>query len=147
MIEVPAFHGLSTEDPTYSWEFFVQHYENRTKQFLSSKYDQTNGGIFYPRATGLGGCTIHNAMITMYPNNSDWEDLVNVTGDESWNPRSMRKYFQRMKRNNYYDKPLESRSKRGLFNREKMGLNGWLSTEQTSPLLLLKDKKFLRLFF
>src|SRR5258708_19172522 len=30
--------------------------------------------IFYPRASALGGCTAHNAMILMYPHDSDWED-------------------------------------------------------------------------
>ena len=30
-----------------------------------SPEDPVRRGIFYPRATGLGGCTIHNAMITI----------------------------------------------------------------------------------
>jgi len=147
IISVPAFHGLATEDDRYSWEFFVQHYENRAKQYLNSKYDQTKKGVFYPRATGLGGCTIHNAMITMYPDNSDWQNIVDITGDNSWNPKNMRKYFQKLEQNNYYSRPSKSRTKKELFNREKMGFDGWLSTEQTSPLMLLKDKKFLKMFF
>ena len=29
---VPAFHGLSTEDPLLSWEFFVKHYGSRPER-------------------------------------------------------------------------------------------------------------------
>lgn len=146
-IEIPAFHGKSTEDPKFSWEFFVRHYEYRLRQAENSKFNKSENGIFYPRATGLGGCTIHNAMITMYPDNSDWDYLQNITGDKSWNHRNMRKYFQRVENNNYYHRPLRSPTVRGVLNREKMGFNGWLSTEQTSPSLLLRDKKFLKMFF
>jgi len=35
--------------------------------------------ILYPRAGTLGGCTAHNAMITVYPHNSDWDKLAEIT--------------------------------------------------------------------
>ena len=38
-------------------------------------------GVLYPRAGTLGGCTAHNAMITVYPHNADWDDIAELTGD------------------------------------------------------------------
>src|SRR5262249_23078218 len=64
--EVPVLHGPSTEDPAVSWEFFVKHYDRPPAP--DDKWHRSNNplkeGIFYPRATGVGGCTIHNAMLT-----------------------------------------------------------------------------------
>src|SRR4051794_33516336 len=64
--QVPAFHARASEDPAMSWAFFVQHYaaKERQREEYDPKYDPENGGIFYPRAGTLGGCTAHNAMIT-----------------------------------------------------------------------------------
>ena len=67
---VPAFHAAATEDPRMSWGFSVRHYTNQTEQARDSKYEpkkdaakpgsnDPGGGIFYPRASGLGGCTSH----------------------------------------------------------------------------------------
>src|SRR5438093_409255 len=72
---VPAFHGAATEDENMAWEYFVQHYSSEThperqSKSYDSKYDEQHGGIFYPRAATLGGCTAHNAMITVYGHNS-----------------------------------------------------------------------------
>ena len=40
------------------------------------------------------GCTMHNAMIIMYPHNRDWDKIAAMFGDESWNSDNMRKYFE-----------------------------------------------------
>src|SRR5262245_15218222 len=101
--QVPAFHGQASEDPAMSWEFFVQHYrqKERQAQTYDSKYDDRRGGIFYPRAATLGGCTAHHAMITVYPHHSDWDHLADLTGDDSWRPARMRGYFQRLEHCDY----------------------------------------------
>ncbi len=130
---VPVFHGLSTEDPYMSWEFYVKHYSQKNKRILDSKYQKEQDGVLYPRAATLGGCTAHNAMITLYPDNEDWQDIAKLTNDSSWNPRAMRNYFQKVERNGYVAH-LET-------NPELRGYQGWLSTEQTSPLVALKDPK------
>ena len=39
------------------------------------------GGVWYPRAGTLGGCTSHNAMIFVYPSNHDWDQIADLTGD------------------------------------------------------------------
>src|SRR5688572_21288623 len=69
--QVPAFHAQATADPALAWNFFVQHYADKTRQTdnYDTKYDNANGGVLYPRASTVGGCTAHNAMITVYPHN------------------------------------------------------------------------------
>ena len=74
--QVPVFHGLSTEDQAMRWDYFVQHYEDPARQHADSKYSTAHGGVLYPRAGTLGGCTAHNAMITVYPHNSDWDGIA-----------------------------------------------------------------------
>src|SRR5438552_1887900 len=71
--QVPAFHGYATEDAAMQWNYYVQHYSDPARQKQDSKYDAAHGGVWYPRAGALGGCTAHNAMITVYPHNSDWD--------------------------------------------------------------------------
>src|SRR5262245_39299633 len=60
---VPALHASSTEHPDLSWQFFVKHYETLpTKigdpkvKLVDPKTDEEHGGIFYPRASAVGGC-------------------------------------------------------------------------------------------
>ena len=98
---VPAFHPLSTEDPDLQWNYFVRHYANDNRQNNDTKRDKDGKGIWYPRAGTLGGCTAHNAMITVYPHESDWDRIAQLTGDESWSSDKMRKYFQRVERCQY----------------------------------------------
>jgi choline dehydrogenase len=132
--DVPVFHGLSTEDPAMAWNFFVDHYANSAQQMRDSKLVHGKG-VLYPRAGTLGGCTAHNAMITLYPDNSDFDNIVKLTGDNSWNSQAMRKYYQRIENQNFEKDSTAHDS----FHRE--GTNGWLSTEQTNPTLLLKSAK------
>ena len=56
--KVPAFHALATEDPTFSWEFFVKHYSEDNNPERDPKHHPNDSfkdasGIFYPRASGL----------------------------------------------------------------------------------------------
>ncbi len=67
--QVPAFHVKSTEDPSMKWDFFVKHYSDEARAAKDSK--RVAKGILYPRAGTLGGCTAHNAMVTVYPHESD----------------------------------------------------------------------------
>ncbi len=103
--QVPVFHGLSTEDETMRWDYFVQHYEDPARQHADSKYSTAHGGVLYPRAGTLGGCTAHNAMITVYPHNSDWDGIAEATGDKSWRASEMRRYFERLERCDYLLEP------------------------------------------
>jgi len=122
---VPAFNGLATEDQNFRWDYFVRHYTNEEQQRRDPKFVDRENGILYPRAGGLGGCTQHNAMITIYPSNSDWDQIAEITGDDSWKADAMRAYFQRVERCQYLD---QARILAG-----KHGSSGWLATEHADP--------------
>jgi choline dehydrogenase len=118
---VPAFNGLATEDESFRWDYFVRHYTNEEQQRRDPKFVDRENGILYPRAGGLGGCTQHNAMITIYPSNSDWDKIAEITGDDSWKADAMRAYFEKVERCQYLD---QARILAG-----KHGSSGWLATE------------------
>jgi choline dehydrogenase len=148
---VPCFHPLASEDPAMSWEFFVRHYDDQAQQQKDSKFVAQRDGIFYPRAGTLGGCTAHNAMITVYPQNSDWEGIRALTGDDSWAADTMRSYFERLEQCGYitgFKRLKEAVS--GLLhgqgtNPARHGYEGWLHTEIASAGLILKDIELLKI--
>ncbi|MGE0870805.1 MAG: GMC family oxidoreductase [Kofleriaceae bacterium] len=93
---VPAFHAVATETADLAWWYFVEHYTDPTRQKTDSK--RTPQGILYPRGGGLGGSTAVNAMITVAPKNSDWDNIATITGDTSWRASNMKQYYQKMTR-------------------------------------------------
>jgi choline dehydrogenase len=148
---VPALHFLSSEFEETAWTFFPHHYSDINQQKKDSKmvYQLSNGsrytglyppadaeplGIDYPRAGTLGGCSRHNAMITIYPHDSDWNYIANLTGDDSWSADKMRKHFETIEDNKYLPSSIIGH-----------GFNGWLTTSTTFLGLVLKDFKFLNL--
>ena len=133
--QVPAFHGLASEDPSQSWNFFVRHYESEGKQIRDDKYLKDQGGVLYPRAGALGGCTAHHAMITIYPHKSDWDELAELTGDSSWSDENMRKYFERLERCQYVEQPRTEGE-----NPTRHGFGGWLTTMTADPKLVVSDR-------
>lgn len=124
-VKIPLLQTQASEYIPQSWQFFVSHYSNDTQALLDSKFTwrQPNGtlwvgpnppsgstplGIYYPRAGTLGGCAEHNALVAMYPHDSDWNFIANLTGDNSWKARNMRKYWERMENNLYYQRDSRS---------------------------------------
>ena len=89
---VPGFNGLASEDEAYRWDYYVRHYTDQAQQALDPKFVVSQDGVLYPRAGTLGGCTAHNALITVYPSNSDWNEIAEITGDPSWGADAMRQY-------------------------------------------------------
>jgi choline dehydrogenase len=89
-------------------------------------------GIFYPRAGTLGGCTTHNAMVAVYPHDSDWSHIVNITGDKSWSPANMRKLYERMEAVEY-----------GTKGTPGHGYGGWLATSKPPISLAQNDETLL----
>ena len=131
LYQVPCFHPQSSEDPEMSWNFFVHHYEKdegRDEKYVKDK------GIFYPRAGTLGGCTAHNAMITIVPHDSDWEAIADLTGDDSWRADNMWQYFQRVERCLYRDPPEP-----GGNNPTGHGFKGWLGVSRVDPMIAVGD--------
>ena len=84
--QVPAFHPFVSENPTMAWNFLVHDFGDDAKR--RRPVDHPPLGVLYPRASALGGCTAHNAMIFMYPHDSDWDDIATLTGDSSWSARA-----------------------------------------------------------
>jgi choline dehydrogenase-like flavoprotein len=63
---------------------------------------KAQGGIFYPRAAAIGGCTSHHAMIIIRPNDADWDHIAEYTGDDSWRSQNMQGYFAKIENCLYY---------------------------------------------
>jgi choline dehydrogenase len=141
--DVPAFHAFASENEAMKWDFFVRHYADDALQQLDPKYQgeyggKTVNGILYPRASTLGGCTAHNAQILVYPHNSDWEHIANLTGDPSWRPSTMRTYFERLE--NCRHRPLHRWLAKFGINPTRHGWKGWLHTEKAIPMAALLDR-------
>ncbi len=68
---IPLFNPFVASDPRISWNYFVRHYTDQTQQALDTKYvPAPANGILYPRASVIGGCSVHNVLVMLYPNNS-----------------------------------------------------------------------------
>lgn len=141
----------STEYEPQQWDYFVHHYDDLERQKRDSKmvYRKTNGGkyvglsppsdadplgVLYPRAGTLGGCSTHNAMITVYPFDDDWKYIQQITGDRTWAPSKMRNYFKKLEKCEYLPSTIIGH-----------GFNGWLKTSLTSLHLVVEDQKLLSL--
>src|SRR5207249_3102184 len=125
--DVPAFNAFASENSAMKWDFFVRHYTDEDQQKLDPAYRPELGGVLYPRAGTLGGCTAHNAMIMVYPHNADWDGIARLTGDNSWNADAMHRYLERLE--NCHHRPLERVLAEVGPNPSRHGWHGWLQTE------------------
>lgn len=133
-----------------AWNFFVKHYadEERQARDFKTSYTTPDGGEYtglsppagsvqkgtlYPRTGTLGGCTAHNALIAVYPHQSDFEYIASLTGDASWAPDNMRKYFVQLENNAY------------LTNGKGHGYEGWLGTQYAPIDIVTSDPQLLSL--
>jgi choline dehydrogenase len=156
---VPAFHGRAAEHPEMSWPFYVRHYDDQAQQERDKKYVREQDGVLYPRSGTLGGCTAHNAMITVYPHDADWDGIAEATGDPSWRATEMRQWFERLEACRYKRRPRMlprhpwlSRLFAALplisekyVNRSRHGFGGWLHTTLADPDLAIGDGQVRRL--
>lgn len=148
---VPALHSVAAEYEPMRWDYFVKHFEDEEENKRDTKltYELTDGsrysgpsppkgatplGVLYPRVGSLGGCTAHNALITVYPHESDWSYIQNLTGDDTWAPDNMRKYFERLERSRYLPSSIAGH-----------GYSGWLETSLTELTLIVQDLKVISL--
>ncbi|HEX4985339.1 MAG TPA: GMC oxidoreductase [Burkholderiales bacterium] len=171
---VPGYHAAATEDPDMSWNFSVRHYERDEVQRGDPKYFSQHdpsatggigrGGILYPRSSALGGCTAHNAMIIVRPNDYDWDRIASLTGDESWRSERMQGYFSRIEKCKYEDvfrefirnfwwragdlglRVVKFVNPRSQLDRAGHGRSGWQATSFVSPALLLSILRTDRIF-
>ncbi|MFZ0964963.1 MAG: GMC family oxidoreductase [Terriglobia bacterium] len=145
--DVPAFHAFASENEAMKWDFFVRHYSDDKMQKQDWKYvREWDGnkvdGVLYPRAGTLGGCTAHNAQILIYPHNSDWEYIAELTGDPTWRPDRMWTYFERLE--NCHHRPVRRWLAKIGLNPTRHGWKGWLHTEKAIPMAALRDKDLFR---
>ncbi len=147
LISVPLFFPLVTENPEISWAYYVRHYANQAQQEKDSKFvpagmpplangspntSNPNGGIYYPRASTIGGCGTHNVLVMLYPSNSDFNVIAETTGDRSWAANNMRQYFERLEDCRYV---IQAGSLHGT--------NGWQPTEMEASSLYSADPQLL----
>ncbi|KAK7413965.1 hypothetical protein QQX98_007148 [Neonectria punicea] len=149
--KAPALHLMSTEFEDTRWNYFVNHYPDLETQQRDSKMtyelpdgsfyvgldppaDATPLGVWYPRTGTLGGCSRHNALISINAHDSDWSNIASLTGDDSWNPTSMRSYFKKLEKNMYLPSSIVGH-----------GYSGWLGLSLTSLSLVVEDQKLLSL--
>ena len=181
---VPGYYAAASEDAEMSWMFSVRHHADDATQAKDAKYNQVpidpnspkgqpaplapkyldphpggrKQGIFYPRSSGIGGCTAHHAMITIRPNDKDWDYIAELTGDESWRAGAMRGYFAKFERNQYiaaYDRFLTVGlgkligllyklwrwlvrliNPRAVLDQGGHGFDGWAPTNLIDPFLV-----------
>ncbi|KAI8933500.1 hypothetical protein NX059_009237 [Plenodomus lindquistii] len=148
---VPVLHAVASEYEPMRWDYFVKHFDDDEEVRRDTKvtYELADGtrytgasppagakalGLLYPRAGSLGGCATHHALITIYPFRSDWEYIQSITGDSSWNPDNMRKYFTRLEKSRYLPSSIVGH-----------GFDGWLETSLTQLTLIAQDFKVLSL--
>jgi choline dehydrogenase len=137
--QVPCFNAFASEDPEMRWDFFVRHYASDERQHRDPKFVPERDGVLYPRAGALGGCTVHNAMITVYPHNSDWDHIARLTGDSSWSSDAMRRYFERLEQCEY--RPLLALFEKLGIDPSRHGFGGWLTTSVADPRLVFPESE------
>lgn len=93
--DVPALANYAaSEDTQIRWDYFVQHYSDVSYNATASQW-VPGRGLLYPRASALGGCTTHHAMVTMAADPNDWAHIQRITGDDGWSPERMWNHWQR----------------------------------------------------
>jgi|SRR5882724_5171709 len=185
--KIPGYYGAASEDAEMSWMFSVRHYADAERQKLDKKYNQyrdpdtggeiqpkfrddpnTDGpkqGIFYPRSSGIGGCTGHHAMITIAPNDKEWDYIAELTGDNTWRSGHMRGYFAKFENCQYlaaYDQFFKKLlgffykiyrwfvlflDPRAILDKGGHGFEGWAPTNLIDPFLVSTIAKEDRPFF
>ena len=131
--DVPAFHPFASENKAMAWNFWVHDYGDDAKR-RARPPGTFQPGVLYPRASTLGGCTAHNAMILMVPHDSDWNGIAELTGDASWRAENMLQYFQKIEDCRYrpFWRALYKLTG-GLSNPTGHGWVGWLASERPLP--------------
>jgi choline dehydrogenase-like flavoprotein len=142
--EVPAFHPFASENVAMAWNYRVHDFGDDAERRPGVDACGRRG-VLYPRASTLGGCTAHNAMILMAPPDSDWDAIAELTGDPSWRADEMRRYFERIDNCRY--RPLWRliyRLSGRRINPTGHGFDGWLDVEVPKPVEALGDRALIR---
>ncbi|KAK7958658.1 choline dehydrogenase [Apiospora saccharicola] len=149
-VKIPAMSIWSSERSELTWAYYTHHYEDEkmTKKDRKLTYRTKEGnlysglnppegaemlGNYYPRVGGVGGCSQHNALISIMPTNGDWNRIKELTGDDSWDAEKMRGYYKKIEKN---EQPF-------LVDADAHGYSGCLKTAVTPLTLVAHDSKIL----
>ncbi|KUI58090.1 Oxygen-dependent choline dehydrogenase [Cytospora mali] len=145
---IPVLFPRATDDlPETKWNYFVTRSSDPAVQAQDAitSYRLPNGSIYtgldppsdaaaigtlYPRAGTLGGCSRHNALVTVRPFDSDWEAVADLTGDTSWNGSTFQRLFEEIEHCDYLPNSVVGH-----------GYSGWFWTQLTSLLTAVQDLK------
>ncbi|KAG8923736.1 hypothetical protein FRC02_010954 [Tulasnella sp. 418] len=94
---IPLYLARASEDPQIQLDYYVKHYPPG-----DSNQDLT----WYPRSTGIGGCTVHNALINVIPHKWDFNQIQSMFNDNSWSWDNMANYFTKIENIHYDLDPL-----------------------------------------
>ena len=109
--QAPLLNAQSVEDDFSELNYWVRLSDPRPR-------------VLYPRAQGLGGCTLHHALVTSpLFTSADFGFIQQQTGDKSWDTDSMHEIWRSMTNTTY--SPLYG-------NPCRHGYHGWLTTSQIS---------------
>jgi len=142
--DVPAFHPFASENTAMAWNYRVHDFGDDAER-RPDVDAMGRCGVLYPRASTLGGCTAHHAMILIAPPDSDWNAIAELTGDRSWRADAVRRYFQRLENCRY--RPLWrwiARLTGGRVNPTGHGWDGWLDVEVPTPVEALGDRPLIK---
>jgi choline dehydrogenase len=98
---IPTFFPFGYTDTSLRWDFFVRNYDDESRTLRNNHLtwlradgsyyvgsdppsNATLLGLYYPRGGTLGGSSAVNAMGAVLPSDSDWQNVVDLTGDSSW---------------------------------------------------------------
>lgn len=107
--QIVNFNKAFNDEKT-RWDFFVKHSDDPARERGFEHYvwrlpngeffvgsappsNATNLGIYYPRAGTLGGCAMHNAGVSANCQDTDWNYIAEITGDDSWRADKMREHL------------------------------------------------------
>jgi choline dehydrogenase-like flavoprotein len=159
----PGLHAAATEPDLYgapdqqrtNWNYWVRHYRNQAIQRMDSKarddcHNPAEKAVLYPRASALGGCTAHHAMISVCGTDYDWQQIADLTGDNSWAPARMHALFRRIARvgtNIRFGRLMLYLDRLGQYlglERDSSAQHaGWLDVRLSDPKLAMGDTALL----
>ncbi|SPO04123.1 related to choline dehydrogenase [Cephalotrichum gorgonifer] len=140
--EIPALFPFAYVDTSLRWDYFVRNYDDETRTLKNNHLTwlKTDGtyyvgndppagaellGLYYPRGGTLGGSSAINAMGAVLPSDSDWQNIADITGDNTWNPTHMRELFKNIEQNHYVAPGTPGHGFNGYFHTNSAPQSVW----------------------
>ncbi|KAF7378457.1 Choline dehydrogenase [Mycena sanguinolenta] len=111
-VAIPAYSNIVLSDPIIALNYTMHDYPP------DFQFQNNNTWHVYPRAQGVGGCALHNALVNcMAGLKPNFDALETTFNDPSWSLDTVWDYFVRIERNLYLPQPNPDH-----------GFHGWLGT-------------------